>query len=74
MDGDCFHELLEMVEPHIHKDNTIMRKALPPVDRLSLTLRLFFLLEAFNFTTSDCHSQDSNTGLPHRKRVLYHLS
>ncbi|GFS15962.1 hypothetical protein ElyMa_001461300 [Elysia marginata] len=39
MNGDCLNELLEMVEPHIKKEDTVMRKAIPPVDRLSLTLR-----------------------------------
>ncbi|GFR57442.1 hypothetical protein ElyMa_003456700 [Elysia marginata] len=58
MDGDCFNEVLEMVEPHIKKEDTVMRKAIPPVDRLSLTLRF---LATGNNRASKHHCNDSYT-------------
>ena len=30
MDRDSFDELLELVGPHIRKQDTVMRKAIPP--------------------------------------------
>lgn len=47
MDGDSFDELLELVGPHIRKQDTVMRKAIPPADRLSLTLRFLATGNAF---------------------------
>jgi hypothetical protein len=39
MDQQCFSELLELVTPHIRRHNTVMRDAIPPAERLSITLR-----------------------------------
>ena len=39
MDAATFDELLHLVEPHIKHEDTVMRKAIPPGERLALTLR-----------------------------------
>ncbi|XP_062571585.1 uncharacterized protein LOC134233621 [Saccostrea cucullata] len=39
MDEDSFMELLHLVTPHIKRRNTVMRDAIPPAERLSITLR-----------------------------------
>ncbi|KAK9702578.1 hypothetical protein QE152_g29854 [Popillia japonica] len=38
LDGTLFDELLRLVTPEIRKQNTIMRDAIPPSQRLSITL------------------------------------
>ena len=47
MDGLSFDELLELVGPHIIKQDTVMRNAIPPADRLSLTLRFLATGDTF---------------------------
>ena len=39
MDQTCFDELLEMVKPHLQKQDTNMRKSIPAGEKLALTLR-----------------------------------
>ena len=39
MDEESFDELLELVRPYITKENTVMRSAISPFERLSITLR-----------------------------------
>ena len=39
MDAASYDELLDMVRPLIQKEDTIMREAIPPNERLSITLR-----------------------------------
>lgn len=39
LDAESFDQLLRLVEPHIKKKNTTMRDAIPPSQRLSITLR-----------------------------------
>jgi len=39
MQEDCWNELLTLVTPLIQKKNTVMREAISPRDRLSITLR-----------------------------------
>ena len=39
MDGESFSALLEQVSPLLEKQDTNMRKAIPPGERLALTLR-----------------------------------
>lgn len=39
MDEELFTNLLMMVSPLIKKQDTVMRKAIPPADRLAVTLR-----------------------------------
>ena len=48
MDGLSFDEMLELVGPHIIKQDTVMRKAIPPADRLSLTLRFLATGDTFD--------------------------
>lgn len=39
MNNDSFNELLEMISPIITKQDTVMRKAISPTERLATTLR-----------------------------------
>ena len=39
MDGESFDKLLDLVRPYITKENTVMRSAISPFERLSITLR-----------------------------------
>ena len=39
MDHNTFQELLELVRPFIQRQDTVMRSAIPPGERLALTLR-----------------------------------
>ena len=39
MDLNSFNELLHLVEPHIKKQDSLMRKPISPAERLALTLR-----------------------------------
>ena len=39
MNAHSFNELLCMVKPFISKKDTVMREAIPPGERLALTLR-----------------------------------
>ena len=39
MDATTFEELLTMISPRIHRQNTVMRKAICPGERLAITLR-----------------------------------
>ena len=39
MDLNSFNELLHLVEPHIKKQDSLMRKPISPAERLELTLR-----------------------------------
>jgi hypothetical protein len=41
LDATSFDELLKMITPRIEKRNTTMRDAIPPSQRLSITLRYF---------------------------------
>ena len=43
MDGESFDELLELVRPYITKENTVMRSAISPFERLSITLRFLII-------------------------------
>ncbi|GFR88275.1 hypothetical protein ElyMa_000766600 [Elysia marginata] len=52
MDGLSFDELLKLVGPHNIKQDAVMRKVMPPADRLSLTLR---------FRRLGIHSKTSNS-------------
>ena len=39
MTPDCFNQILAIVAPHIEKENTKMRPAVSPGQRLAITLR-----------------------------------
>ena len=39
MDMDSFNELLHLVEPHIKRQDSLMRQSISPAERLALTLR-----------------------------------
>ena len=39
MNAQTFEQLLTVVAPHIQRKDTVMRQAIPPAERLSLTLR-----------------------------------
>jgi len=41
MSDEAFQELLHLVTPLIKRKDTCMREAIPPAERLSLTLRFF---------------------------------
>lgn len=47
MSAEDFDFLLELVTPHIQKQDTAMRKAIPPGERLALTLRYLATGESF---------------------------
>jgi hypothetical protein len=38
MDEDAYREILQKVTPRIKKSNTVMRKAITPHERISVTL------------------------------------
>ena len=55
VDGGSYDELLELVGLHIRKQDTVMRKAIPPAERLILTFRFLATGNAFldlNFMTA----------------------
>ena len=39
IDATTFEELLTMISPRIHRQDTVMRKAICPGERLAITLR-----------------------------------
>ncbi|KYN27983.1 hypothetical protein ALC57_02607 [Trachymyrmex cornetzi] len=47
MDLQLFNNLLDKVSPYIQKQDTVMRKCIPPIQRLSLTLRFLATGESF---------------------------
>lgn len=49
MDTDCFDELLQYTHERIQKKDTFFRKAIPPAQRLSITL--FYLASGDSFKT-----------------------
>ena len=55
MDQNCFDELLEMVKPHIQKQDTNMRKSISAGEKLALTLRYLatgeFIYPVYNCST-----------------------
>jgi hypothetical protein len=58
LDATSFDELLKIITPTIEKRNTTMRDAIPPSQRLSITLRYLATgntLEYLNFTNAISH-------------------
>ena len=55
MDQNCFDELLEMVKPHIQKQDTNMRKSISAGEKLALTSRYLatgeFIYPVYNCST-----------------------
>lgn len=57
MDFQLFNNLLDKVSPFIQKQDTVMRKSIPPIQRLSLTLRFLATGESY-------HSMEFTTRVP----------
>ena len=49
MDMDSFNELLHLVEPHIKRQDSLMRQSISPAERLALTLRFLATGNRFLF-------------------------
>ncbi|KAJ8353296.1 hypothetical protein SKAU_G00208630 [Synaphobranchus kaupii] len=48
LDEDCFKQLLDMVTPLIKREDTVMREAISPAERLAVTLRYLATGETFS--------------------------
>ena len=70
MDIESFEEILEVISPLIQKQDTCMRQAIPPAERLALTKkaarcgffqssRLFLHLTKHEFYMTGCHNDSS---------------
>lgn len=69
MDTATFEELLLKVTPLIIKQDTYLRKSIPPAERLSLTLRHLATGKYFLCLISRCYIYASHTYL-----IIMHLN
>lgn len=75
MDFQLFNNLLDKVSPFIQKQDTVMRKSIPPIQRLSLTLRFLATRESYRsmeFTTRVPACTLSHI-IPETVRVIYEV-
>lgn len=75
MDFQLFNNLLDKVSPFIQKQDTVMRKSIPPIQRLSLTLRFLATGESYRsmeFTTRVPACTLSRI-IPETVRVIYEV-
>ena len=62
MDAASYDELLDMVRPLIQKEDTIMREAIPPNERLSITLRFLATGNSFEDLKFLCRTSPQAIG------------
>lgn len=75
MDYQLFNKLLDKVSPFIQRQDTVMRKCIPPIQRLSLTLRYLATGESYRsmeFTTRVPACTLSRI-IPETVRVIYEV-
>jgi len=75
MNPRLFNILLDKVSPYIQRQDTVMRKCIPPVQRLSLTLRYLATGESYRslaFTTRVPACTISRI-IPETVRVIYEV-